>query len=214
MEEAVIQKAIHYIKEYFADDYSGHDYWHSFRVHKMAAEIAEKEHANLFVVRLAALLHDVDDRKISPDTYEGKGNAVSFMKQCGIDDRIISDVCTIIEEVSFEGNASVTPQSLEGKCVQDADRLDAIGAIGIARAFSYGGNHNRVIYDPDIKPYLNMTRDEYRNHLSTTINHFYEKLFCLIKFLNTPTAKKIAEHRDRFMHEYVDEFLLEWEGKR
>ncbi|MFQ7312560.1 MAG: HD domain-containing protein [Sellimonas sp.] len=213
MEEAVIQKAIQYIKEYFADDYSGHDYWHSFRVYKLAEEIAKKEQANLFVVRLAALLHDVDDRKISPDTYEEKGNAVSFMKQCGIDDRIISDVCTIIEEVSFEGNP-VTPQSLEGKCVQDADRLDAIGAIGIARAFSYGGNHNRVIYDPDSKPSLNMTGDEYRNHISTTINHFYEKLFLLKELLNTSTAKEIAEHRDRFMHEYVDEFLLEWEGKR
>ena len=213
MEEAVIQKAIQYIKEYFADDYSGHDYWHSFRVYKLAEEIARKEQANLFIVRLAALLHDVDDRKISPDTYERKENAVSFMKQCGIDDRIISDVCTIIEDVSYEGN-SVTPQSLEGKCVQDADRIDAIGAIGIARAFSYGGNHNRAIYDPEIEPSLNMTRDEYRKHISTTINHFYEKLFRLKELLNTSTAKEIAEHRDRYMHEYVDEFLLEWEGKR
>lgn len=188
MEEAVIQKAIQYIKEYFADDYSGHDYWHSFRVYKLAEEIARKEQANLFIVRLAALLHDVDDR-------------------------IISDVCTIIEDVSYEGN-SMTPQSLEGKCVQDADRIDAIGAIGIARAFSYGGNHNRAIYDPEIEPSLNMTRDEYRKHISTTINHFYEKLFRLKELLNTSTAKEIAEHRDRFMHEYVDEFLLEWVGKR
>ena len=194
MEEAVIQKAIQYIKEYFADDYSGHDYWHSFRVYKLAEEIARKEQANLF-------------------TYEGKENAVSFMKQCGIDDRIISDVCTIIEDVSYEGN-SMTPQSLEGKCVQDADRIDAIGAIGIARAFSYGGNHNRAIYDPEIEPSLNMTRDEYRKNISTTINHFYEKLFRLKELLNTSTAKEIAEHRDRFMHEYVDEFLLEWVGKR
>ena len=98
--------------------------------------------------------------------------------------------------------------------MQDADRIDAIGAIGIARAFSYGGNHNRAIYDPEIEPSLNMTRDEYRKHISTTINHFYEKLFRLKELLNTSTAKEIAEHRDRYMHEYADEFLLEWEGKR
>ncbi len=214
MEKIVIEKAICYIKEFFSNEYSGHDYWHSYRVYKLASRIAEEEHADLLIVQLAALLHDADDRKISPNTHEKKGNAISFMKQNGVEDQIISEVVKIIEEVSYAGEDSVVPQSIEGKCVQDADRLDAMGAIGIARAFAYGGNHNRVMHDPDIKPNLYMTKEEYQNHLSTTINHFYEKLFRLNGMMNTSAAKKIAVHRDQAMHQYIDEFLLEWEGER
>ena len=122
--------------------------------------------------------------------------------------------CDIVGEVSFEGTDSVVPKTIEGMCVQDADRLDAIGAIGIARAFAYGGRHDRKIYDPDMKPNIHMSADEYHNHVSTTINHFYEKLFKLKGLMNTDTAKKIAEQRENYMKSYIMEFLDEWEGIR
>lgn len=211
--EKVIQSAVNYAAECFSDDYSGHDYWHTIRVYKLATKLAEKENADLFLVQLAALLHDTDDRKRSPDTWINKENAVSFMKKHGIEESTIAAVCTIIDEVSFAGDDSVIPQTIEGKCVQDADRLDAIGAIGIARAFTYGGNHNRVLYNPDEKPCMHMTKEEYQGHAPTTINHFYEKLFLLKDLMNTSSAKKMAEHRDKIIQDYIEEFLLEWEGE-
>lgn len=210
----ILQNALDYIKEYFSNDHSGHDAQHTIRVYKLASKIAEQEAADLFLVQLASLLHDVDDRKLSPDTSAEKNNAVSFMKNQGIEDTVIRTVCTIIDEISFAGEDSVTPQSIEGKCVQDADRLDAIGAIGIARAFTYGGNHDRVLYDPQEKPCLHMSKEEYHGHISTTINHFYEKLFLLKDLMNTAAAKEIAEHRDQIMRDYIEEFLLEWDGVR
>lgn len=202
------------VKAFFAGDYSGHDYAHTLRVYRLATRIAEREGADLRVVRLAALLHDVDDVKLSPNTHAGKDHAVALMRAHGVAEETIRTVCALIEEVSFAGDDTVEPSSIEGKCVQDADRLDAIGAIGIARAFTYGGNHNRTLHDPAQLPNLHMTREEYRRHVSTTVNHFYEKLFRLKDLMNTQTAREIAAHRDRFMHEYIDEFLLEWDGKR
>ena len=179
----------------------------------MATRIAENEGANVEIVQLAALLHDVDDRKLSPNTYENQGNTRSFLNSKSIDAEAVEMICRIIREVSFGGNDSC-PTSLEGKCVQDADRLDAIGAIGIARAFAYGGNHKRHMYHPDIKPNLNMTKEEYIKSESTTINHFYEKLFKLTSLMNTETAIKIAALRDKYMREFVSEFMDEWEGKK
>lgn len=214
MENEIIKDAIDYVKEFFSEDFSGHDYYHTMRVYQMATQIAESENANLFIVQLASLLHDVDDIKISPKTYNTKSNALSFMKKHKIDEEIILIICKIIEEVSYAGNGSVIPSCLEGKCVQDGDRLDAIGAIGIARAFSYGGNHNRIIYNPDISPNINMSKEEYLHYTSTTINHFYEKLFRLKSLMNTKYAKEIAEHREKVMRNYIDEFLLEWNGKK
>ncbi|MCQ2771067.1 MAG: HD domain-containing protein [Clostridia bacterium] len=208
----IIENAIEYIKTFFASEYSGHDFDHSIRVYKLAKTIAIKENANVTLVSLAALLHDVDDVKISPNTHEDKLNAVSFLKNEDVSESDIDSICTIISEVSFNGADTLTPSTLEGKCVQDADRLDAIGAIGIARAFAFGGNHNREIHNPDIKPVLNMSKEEYRNHKSTTINHFYEKLFLLKDMINTQTAREIADHRDKFMRSFVDEFLCEWDG--
>jgi len=214
MDKTIIKDALEFIRNTFNDDYSGHDYFHTLRVYKMATRIAEQEHANLVIVQLAALLHDVDDIKLSPETYANKDRAVDFLRKHGISETIIKTICNIIGEVSFRGTDSVIPETIEGRCVQDADRLDAIGAIGIARAFAYGGSHNRIIHDPEIKPTVNMNADKYQSHLSTTINHFYEKLFQLKDLMNTGTAKKIAEQREDYMRAYISEFLDEWNGIR
>ena len=211
--EHVIAETVNYIKNIFLNDFSGHDYFHSLRVYRVAGTIAEQENAAMEIVSLAALLHDVDDRKLSPETYERKEHAVSFLKEQCVSDDNIERICKIIDEVSFAGNDSVIPSTVEGKCVQDADRLDALGAIGIARAFAYGGNHNRAIYDPAIVPKFGMSKDEYQDHVTTSINHFYEKLFLLKDMMSTDTGRKIAEKRERFMREYVDEFMAEWDGK-
>lgn len=214
MNKTVINDAIAYVKNIFKEDHSGHDFFHTLRVYNTATKIAQSENADLYTVQLAALLHDVDDIKLSPQTSANKDRAVAFLRGHGIAEDVIKSICNIISEISFKGSDSVVPETVEGKCVQDADRLDAIGAIGIARAFAYGGNHNRVIHDPDIKPALNMNEEEYRNHISTTINHFYEKLFLLKDLMNTPTAKEIAAKRQEYMQAYISEFLAEWDGLR
>lgn len=208
----IIEKAKAFVKEKFENEFSGHDYFHTLRVLNMATRIAVSEGANVTVVQLAALLHDVDDRKISPETYTTQANARGFLTSNCVDADMVEEICQIIREISF-GSSETPPRSKEGKCVQDADRLDAIGAIGIARAFAYGGNHNRHMYHPDIKPNLNMTKEEYKKSESTTINHFYEKLFKLTALMNTPTAIKIAEEREAFMKDFVDKFMREWEGE-
>ena len=212
MQNEVINKALEFVKNIFENDFSGHDYFHTLRVFNMATQIANNENANLITVQLSALLHDVDDIKLSPQTHESKANAKRFLNQIRASDDDIDEILKIISEVSFIGKDSVIPSSLEGKCVQDADRLDAIGAIGIARAFAYGGGHNRYMHHPDIKPKLNMTKEEYRSHKSTTINHFYEKLFNLTAMMNTQTAKNIAIAREKYMKEYIAEFMAEWDG--
>lgn len=214
MENKLINDTIAYVKEIFATDFSGHDFFHTMRVYKMATNLAIKENADLEVVQLAALLHDVDDRKLSPETCENKDRAVAFLRSQNLEEEKIEKIKEIIGEVSFMGKDSVVPKTTEGKCVQDADRLDALGAMGIARAFAYGGNHNRVMYDPEILPAINMSKEEYQNHVSTTVNHFYEKLFLLKDMMNTESAKEIAEHREQYMKEYIDEFLDEWEGSK
>lgn len=211
----MIENAIEYVKQIFADDYSGHDYHHTMRVYRLAVKIAKQENADMLIVQLAALLHDVDDVKLTPETYATKKNAVDFMESNGVDNEIIETVCKIIEEVSFVGTDSIVPSTIEGKCVQDADMLDAMGAIGIARTFAYGGSKGRKIYDPEIIPLVNMSKEEYRqNHNSTSINHFYEKLLMLKDMMNTDAAKRIAEHRQAIMEAYLEEFMLEWEGER
>ena len=212
--ENTVEKALEYVKKVFENDYSGHDFFHILRVYKMATNIAIKEKADLKIVQLAALLHDVDDIKLSPETHTNKDKARNFLTINNVSETNIETICQIIDEISYRGNDSVVPKTLEGKCVQDADRLDAIGAIGIARAFAYGGNHNRVIYDPDITPNLNMGSEEYIKGKSTTINHFYEKLFKLKDLMNTDIAKIIAQQRENYMKDYINEFMNEWDGIR
>lgn len=211
----MVDNALEYIKEIFSGDSSGHDYYHTVRVYKIATEIAKQEYADVNIVQLAALLHDVDDKKLSPETHATKKNAVDFMTANGVDADIINIVCKIIDEVSFAGTDSVVPSTIEGKCVQDADRLDAMGAIGIARTFAYGGSRGRMIYDPDIKPRIGMSKEEYQKNLSSTsINHFYEKLLLLKDMMNTTAGKKLAEHRQAVMQEFLNEFLAEWKGEK
>ena len=141
----IIENAIEYVKQIFANDCSGHGYHHTMRVYRLAVQIAKQENADMLIVQLAALLHDVDDAKLSPETYATKKNAIDFMESNGVDNKMIEIVCKIIAEVSFVGIDSVVPSTIEGKCVQDADRLDAMGAIGIARTFAYGGSKGRKI---------------------------------------------------------------------
>ena len=160
------------------------------RVYRLAIEIAEQENAEMLIVQLAALLHDVDDVKLSPETHEAKKNAVGFMKNNVVDDKVIASVCKIIDEVSLAGTDSFVPSTLEGKCVQDAYRLDAIGAIGIARTFAYGGSKGRRIHDPNIKPMTNKD------------------------MMNTETEKKMAMHRQAVMEDFLEEFMAEWEGEK
>ena len=210
--EQLVQNATKFIKEIFQNDFSGHDFFHSMRVYRTAMKIAEAEHADMQVVALAALLHDVDDRKLSPMTAEKKENAARFMRSQNVSESEIRQVCQIIDEVSFKGTDSVRPSTPEGKCVQDADRLDALGAIGIARTFAYGGSHNRTIYDPELPPRTAMNQAQYYSSKSTSLNHFYEKLFLLEGMMNTETGKAIARKRTQYMQQFVDEFLNEWDG--
>lgn len=208
----LLQKALDYARKTFENDFGGHDFFHTLRVYNMAVKIAQKEGADLTIVGLSALLHDVDDRKLSPATCANKDNARKFLLGNGVDDKEISTIVKIIGEISYAGKDSVVPDTIEGKCVQDADRLDAIGAIGIGRAFAYGGNHNRYMHYPEIEPKVNMSAEEYHKSNSTTINHFYEKLFLLKDMMNTQSAKEIARGREEYMKDFVDKFLAEWEG--
>lgn len=210
----LIEQALVYVQTFFAQDFSGHDYFHTLRVFNMATHIAIQEKADLQIVQLAALLHDVDDRKLSPETCAQKANARQFLAEHHVPAATIDLICQIISEISYAGNDSVVPATLEGKCAQDADRLDAIGAIGIARAFAYGGTHNRYMHHPDIAPRMDMDKEAYYQHESTTINHFYEKLFLLTDLMNTATAKQLAGARHAYMQGFVAEFMAEWEGKQ
>lgn len=210
----ILEAAEAYIKTLCAGDPSGHDHFHALRVRSMAVRLAEAEGADAAVCALAALLHDADDEKLSPETHASQANTVNFLRAQGMDRAQIDRICRIIAQVSFKGSGSVVPDSLEGKCVQDADRLDAIGAVGIARAFAYGGSRGRAMYDPAEPPAMDMDAETYRRHVSTTVNHFYEKLFRLSEMMNTPSARRIAAGRDAFMHTFLDTFYAEWNGEK
>ena len=210
--ESVFDAAKEYIRALFEGDGSGHDYFHSVRVHDVAVTIQGTEGGDLDVIRLAALLHDVDDRKL----FDSKDydNACGFMGDNGIPPEMQERVVHVISQISYKGKDSVVPDTIEGKIVQDADRLDAIGAIGIGRAFAYGGSKARPMHVPGEDFLEDMDAETYYNHENTTINHFYEKLLLLKDMMNTPTARELAEGRHRFMEEFLDEFYAEWDGQR
>lgn len=214
MEKSIIEKALNFAKDFFNGEASGHDYFHTLRVYKNAELLLKnKPNADGEICLLAAILHDVDDRKISPLTHKSKGNARKFLSENNYDTDKIEFICKIISEVSFGENTG-KPDTIESQIVQDSDRLDAIGAIGIARTFAYGGKHGREIYNPEIKPNVNQSKEQYKNSESPTINHFYEKLLLLEDLMNTPEGKSVARTRTDYMKNYLEEFFAEWNGER
>ena len=197
----MIEKAMEYARQIFAGDGSGHDFDHTLRVYHMAVRIAKEEGADVQMVALAALLHDVDDHKLSPETCEHKDRAVAFLREQGVDEQKIHSIVEIISQISFSaGNGR--PSTLEGMCVQDADRLDAIGAIGIGRAFAFGGSRGRRMHDPE------------GVDKTATVEHFYDKLFKLKDLMTTTTGRLLAQQRDEFMHSFLDQFYAECVGER
>lgn len=214
-QEAVIRRTIDFVKATLADAEGGHDWWHIRRVWKVARHIAESEEVDPFIVELGALLHDIADAKFyDGDESVGPKVARAFLEEQDVEESVIRHVENIIQHISFKGgNHAVEFYSNELAVVQDADRLDALGAIGIARTFNYGGFKNRAIYDPNIPPKLNMTKEEYKKSTAPTINHFYEKLLLLKDRMNTVTGRKMAERRHQFMEQFLEEFYKEWEGE-
>ncbi|SMO73800.1 HD domain-containing protein [Gracilimonas mengyeensis] len=215
-ETEIISKTEEYVRKTLEGEGTGHDWWHIHRVRNMALKLGEKESANLFVAELAALLHDIADHKFHEgDEDIGPATARKWLKSLEVDDRVIDQVCDIIRGVSFKGSEVETPmKTIEGKVVQDADRLDAIGAIGIARAFAYGGHKGRALYNPNINPEKHTSFEAYKKSNGPTINHFYEKLFLLKDRMNTESAREIAEERHRFMEEFFNRFLKEWSQQK
>ena len=208
----LIQNTIKFVQKKLEGAEAGHDWFHIERVWKLSKKIAESEKSNLLVVELGALLHDIADPKFH-DGDENLALTVSrnFLESENVSEELIEQLLFIIKNISFK-NRDEAPENLpiELKIVQDADRIDAIGAIGIARTFNFGGFKNNLMYHPEIQPKMNMTKDEYKKSNGTTINHFYEKLLLLKDLMNTDTAKKIASERHDFMLKFLDEFYKEW----
>ena len=207
----IINKTVQFVRTILQNAEGGHDWWHIHRVHTNAKLIAATENCDLLTVELAALLHDIADSKFhNGDEEIGPATAGNFLHSINVDEHIITHVQQIIRHISFKsGFDNLSFQSPELSIVQDADRLDAIGAIGIARAFNYGGFKGREIYNPEIKPNLNMSKEEYKNTTAPSINHFYEKLLLLKDKMNTTTGKQLAEQRHTFMEAYLQQFYLE-----
>ena len=211
--DKLINKAIEYVKEYFKNDASGHDYYHTLRVYKLAKAIAEKENANVELASIIALLHDVDDCKlVGPDGILFE-NTKKFLNENNIDEDRIKLICGEISKISFRGNGVNCPETLEGKIAQDADRIDDLGAIGIARTFTYGGSIGRTIYSPNIVIRDSVSAEDYINNSGTSIGYFYEKKLKTLELINTEEAKKIAQSRTNYILDYLKEFFDEWEGK-
>lgn len=212
--ELIIENTIQFVKETLENAEGGHDWFHIERVLNNAKLIAKTEDADVFIVQLGALLHDIADSKFhNGDETVGPKIAADFLESQQVSTEVIDHVVKIIQNISFKGgNIEQKFHSAELDIVQDADRLDAIGAIGIARTFNYGGFKNRVIYDPEIEPKLNMTKEEYKASNAPTINHFYEKLLLLKDRMNTKTGAEIAQKRHEFMEQFLDQFYAEWNG--
>lgn len=211
----IIEHTIRFVKEQLKNAEGGHDWFHIERVYKNALLIAEGEDCDITVVKLGALLHDIADSKFhNGDESVGPKTARTFLEAQNVTEETILHVIAIIENISFKGgNFEKKFNSKELEIVQDADRLDAIGAIGIARTFNYGGFKNRPLYNPNIQPNMSMNKEEYKNSESPTLNHFYEKLLLLKDKMNTETGKKIAQKRHDFMVTFLSQFYAEWDGQ-
>jgi uncharacterized protein len=212
MEEAVFDRASSFVRNLFAGDSSGHDIYHTLRVHDLACRICRDEGGDMDIVRLSALLHDADDRKFFGDN--GYANARRFMDSESMSAEVQDRVCHVISQISFKGRDTVVPDTIEGRIVQDADRLDAIGAIGIARTFAYGGSKGRMMHVPDEAHKADMSEEEYFSNEGTSVNHFHEKLLLLKDMMNTDSARDIAESRHAYMVGFLEEFMEEWVGSR
>ena len=213
---SLIDSTISFVKDQLKTAEGGHDWFHIERVYRNALLIAESETCNIEIVKLGALLHDIADSKFhNGDETIGPKTARIFLERQNVSEEITTHVINIIENISFKGgNFDKKFNSIELEIVQDADRLDAIGAIGIARTFNYGGFKNRTIYNPSIAPKLGMDKEEYKKSEAPTINHFYEKLLLLKDKMNTQTGKKIAQERHFFMEKFLSQFYAEWEGEK
>lgn len=212
--EKIITTTIDFVKEKLKNAEGGHDWYHIERVWKQSKKIAENYTCNILVVELGALLHDIADPKFhNGDENIGPKTAQDFLESQNIDAKIIDKVIDIIKNISFKNRNEVTETSLELQIVQDADRLDAIGAIGIARTFNFGGFKNNAMYDPEILPQNSTSKEEYKNSNGTTINHFYEKLLLLKDLMNTEKGKELAEIRHQYMENFLEQFYNEWNSK-
>lgn len=214
MNSILIQNTITFVKQQLLHAEAGHDWFHINRVYSNSLHIAKTENCNVEVVALGALLHDIADSKFhNGDETIGPKLAQQFLETQSASPSTVDQVINIIENISFKGgNFTIKTPCIELQIVQDADRLDAIGAIGIARTFNYGGFKNRQLYNPEIRPNLSMTKDEYKNNNAPTINHFYEKLLLLKDKMNTNLGKKMAEERHNYMEGFLQQFFLEWDG--
>lgn len=213
----IISKTHAFLKDKFDGESSGHDYWHMYRTWKVAKHIANSEpDADMFTVELAALLHDIADWKFNDgDEEAGPRAAREWLEGLGVDNAVIEHIEDIIRNLDFKGAKVETKlATIEGQIVHDADKLDAIGAIGIARTFAYGGAKGRPIHDPNIPPEQHATFEAYKNNISPTVNHFYEKLLLLKDRMFTRVGKELAVARHQVMEQYLEEFMAEWEGKR
>ncbi|MGE0012259.1 MAG: HD domain-containing protein [Azoarcus sp.] len=208
----LVDRVATHITAKFADESSGHDWHHINRVRKLARQIAAQEGADVDMAELAALVHDIADCKFHDgDDTKGPLEAARLLRQEGATQDVIDQVTDIVATISFKGAGVHTAmKTLEGKCVQDADRLDAIGAIGIARCFAYGGHAGRLMYDPDEAPVMHATAEAYKAAKGTSLNHFYEKLFLLKDRMNTSSGRALAEERTQYMQDFVARFLQEW----
>ncbi|WP_298137742.1 HD domain-containing protein [Flavobacterium sp.] len=217
---SLIDNTILFVKQKLENAEAGHDWFHIERVYKNALLIAQDEVCDIQIVKLGALLHDIADSKFYPDASGGDETvgpkvAREFLESQKVQEEIIIHVINIIENISFKGgNFEKKFNSIELEIVQDADRLDAIGAIGIARTFNYGGYKNRQLYNPEITPKLNMSKEEYKKSEAPTINHFYEKLLLLKDKMNTKTGKQLAQERHKFMELFLSQFYAEWDGEK
>lgn len=212
--ETLLAEAEAFARAQLAHDTTGHDWWHIARVCATARTLAREEGAETFICELAALLHDIADDKIAGDEATGLATVRGWLGTHGADATTTERVMDIIETMSFAGGARPPMATLEGRIVQDADRLDALGALGIARAFAFGGARGRALYDPDAPPREYANKAEYRASDSSTVNHFYEKLLLLKERMNTATGKRLAGGRHRAMEAFLDEFFAEWRGER
>lgn len=217
MKQEVVENAEKYVRDLLEGEGSGHDWWHIKRVHDLAMTIAKSyPESNLLVIRLAALLHDIGDHKFyDGDHFIGPKMVAEWLTANKVDLKTSHKIVNIVKEISYKGAEVATlMSSLEGEIVQDADRLDAIGAIGIARTFAYGGNKNRELHNPEVFPELHSNFEAYKSTTGPTINHFYEKLLLLKDRMNTPFGKKMAKRRHKYMEDFLDEFFEEWKGNR